>query len=90
MTELLSQAWSSGEGIFTTPPWMKILIRDTNDPKHIITTSKTGAINIIDLANYYSCSFLSTSDLGRKKGDGIEILGRFDYSDIRGCSLLAI
>lgn len=90
MTELLSQAWSMGDGIFYTPPWMKILIRDTNDPKHFLKNNKTGAINIIDLANYYSCSFLATSDLGRKKENGFEILGRFDHSDTRGCSLLAV
>lgn len=90
MTELLSQAWSTNEGVFTTPKWMKILIRDTNDPRNFIKNSKTGAINIIDLANYYSCSFLATADLGRKKENGFEILGRFDNSDVRGCSLLAI
>ncbi len=90
MTELLSQAWSLGAGIFSTPSWMKILIRDPNDPQKYQPIGKTGAINIIDLANYYSCSFIATSDLGRKTTTGFEVLGRFDYSDIRGCSLLVI
>lgn len=90
MTELLSQAWSTGEGLFTTPPWMKIMIRETNDPFHYRKNGKAGAINVIDLANYHSCSFIATSDLGRVVDDKIEILGRFDHSDIRGCSLLVI
>ncbi|NTV83083.1 MAG: acyl transferase [Bacteroidales bacterium] len=91
MTELLSQAYSSGNGIFHTPPWMKILIRDTNDPMHFLPPGQTGGINIIDLANLYSCSFISTQDLGRVHEDGsFEVLGRFDDSDIRGCNLLVV
>lgn len=89
MTELLSQAYSTGKGIFYTPPWMKILIRDTNDPKTILKSKQTGGINIIDLANVYSCSFIAAQDLGKLHGDGgFEVLGRFDASDIRGCNLL--
>jgi phenylacetate-coenzyme A ligase PaaK-like adenylate-forming protein len=89
MTELLSQGYSKGNGLFHTPPWMKILIRDTNDPLSLLDNKKTGAINVIDLANYYSCSFIATQDLGKFHHDGsFEILGRFDNSDIRGCNLL--
>ncbi|TDQ79976.1 long-chain-fatty-acid--protein ligase [Sphingobacterium yanglingense] len=89
MTELLSQGYSYGDGIFQTPPWMKILIRDTNDPLTLLTDKKTGAINVIDLANYYSCSFIATQDLGKIHADqSFEILGRFDNADIRGCNLL--
>lgn len=89
MTELLSQGYSDGEGLFKTPNWMKILIRDTNDPLTLLDNKKTGAINVIDLANYYSCSFIATQDLGKFHQDGsFEILGRFDNSDIRGCNLL--
>lgn len=89
MTELLSQGYSSGQGIFHLPKWMKILIRDTNDPLSLIPLNKTGGINVIDLANRYSCSFIATQDLGKVYQDGsFEILGRFDQSDIRGCNLL--
>jgi phenylacetate-coenzyme A ligase PaaK-like adenylate-forming protein len=89
MTELLSQAYSKGEGIFNCPPWMKIMIRDTNDPFTNLPYGSTGGINIIDLANINSCSFLATQDLGKVQPDGsFEILGRFDHSDIRGCNLL--
>ncbi|QBR13071.1 acyl transferase [Sphingobacterium sp. CZ-2] len=89
MTELLSQGYSNGDGLFKTPAWMKILIRDTNDPLTLIEDKKTGAINVIDLANYHSCSFIATQDLGKYHPDGsFEILGRFDNSDIRGCNLL--
>ncbi len=89
MTELLSQGYSKGEGLFYSPNWMKVLIRDTNDPLSLIDDKKTGAINVIDLANYYSCSFIATQDLGKYHPDGsFEILGRFDNSDIRGCNLL--
>jgi hypothetical protein len=89
MTELLSQGYSYGNGIFHTPPWMQILIRDTNDPLTILDDAKTGAINVIDLANYYSCSFIATQDLGKYHEDGgFEVLGRFDNADIRGCNLL--
>ena len=91
MTELLSQAYSSGDGLYRTPPWMKVLSRDTNDPLEILPAGKTGGINIIDLANLYSCSFISTQDLGKVYADGsFEILGRFDDSDIRGCNLMVI
>ncbi len=91
MAELLSQAYSKGDGIFYCPPWMKILIRDPQDPLSVITEpGRTGGINIIDLANINSCSFIATSDLGKLHEDGgFEILGRFDNSDIRGCNLLA-
>lgn len=89
MTELLSQAYSKGEGIFTCPPWMKMLIRETSDPLTWCAPGKTGGVSIIDLANVYSCSFISTSDLGKVHVDGsFEILGRFDFSDTRGCNLL--
>ena len=91
MTELLSQAYSLGDGIFETPPWMKILIRDTEDPFHKLETGMTGGINVIDLANINSCSFIATQDLGRKVADNkFEILGRFDHSDIRGCNLMVV
>jgi hypothetical protein len=90
MTELLSQAWSAGDGIFRCPPWMKVLIADTNDPLSFLESGRSGGINIIDLANFHSCSFIATQDLGRVFDDGsFEVLGRFDNSDIRGCSLLA-
>ncbi len=89
MTELLSQAYSKGNSIFHTPPWMKILIRDTYDPFTLLETGKSGGINIIDLANINSCSFIETKDLGKVHNDGgFEVLGRFDNSDIRGCNLL--
>lgn len=91
MTELLSQAYSKGEGIFYCPPWMKVILRDPQDPLSLYTdTNKTGGINIIDLANINSCSFISTGDLGRIHEDGgFEVLGRFDSSDVRGCNLMA-
>jgi len=89
MTELLSQAYSKGDGIFKTPPWMKIFIRDTEDALTILRHKKTGGINVIDLANINSCSFIATQDLGKTYADGsFEVLGRFDNSDIRGCNLL--
>lgn len=88
MTELLSQAYSKGEGLFHCPPWMEVLTRDPEDALSTIT-GKTGGINVIDLANLYSCSFIATEDLGKKHADGsFEILGRFDTSDIRGCNLM--
>lgn len=91
MTELLSQAYSTGNGIFKTPPWMKILIRDTEDSLTIFPHNKAGGINIIDLANINSCSFIATQDLGKTfNDDSFEILGRFDNSDIRGCNLMII
>ena len=89
MTELLSQAYSSGGGIFNTPSWMKIIIRDTEDPLSFQPIGKTGGLNVIDLANINSCSFIATQDLGRLYENGsFEILGRFDNSDIRGCNLM--
>ena len=91
MTELLSQAYSKGDGLFRTPPWMKVLTRDTEDPLGIQTIGKTGGVNVIDLANVYSCSFIATQDLGKTFADGsFEILGRFDSSDIRGCNLMVL
>jgi len=90
MTELLSQGYSKGEGIFECPPWMKILLRDTSDPLSILDEKyTTGGINVIDLANINSCSFIATQDLGKLHGKGkFEIMGRFDNADIRGCNLL--
>ncbi|MDB5061370.1 MAG: acyl transferase, partial [Mucilaginibacter sp.] len=89
MTELLSQAYSKGDGVFNCPPWMKIITRDTNDPFTLIGESKTGGVNIIDLANINSCAFIATQDLGKVYTDGsFEVIGRFDNSDIRGCNLL--
>ncbi len=91
MTELLSQAYSKGNGIFNTPPWMKVLVRDPEDPLSYHSTGKTGGINVIDLANIYSCSFIATQDLGKiHQDDSFEILGRFDHSDIRGCNLMVL
>ncbi len=91
MTELLSQAWSKGDGLFNCPPWMKIFIRDVNDPFQILSHRKTGALNIIDLANIHSCSFIATQDLGKVYRNGsFEVLGRIDNSDLRGCNLLAV
>ncbi len=88
MTELLSQAYMKENTVFQSPPWMKILIRDVNDPFTYLPKGKAGGINIIDLANIYSCSFIETKDLGRITSEGFEVLGRFDNSDIRGCNLL--
>ena len=89
MTELLSQAYSRGEGLFRCPSWMKILIRDPNDPLTLLDAEQSGGINVIDLANLNSCSFIATGDLGKVYEDGsFEVLGRFDHSDIRGCNLL--
>ena len=91
MTELLSQAYSNGKGLFKTPPWMKILTRDTEDALTINLFGKNGGMNVIDLANYNSCSFISTQDLGKVHSDGtFEIIGRFDNSDIRGCNLMIL
>ncbi|MDC9721242.1 MAG: acyl transferase [Urechidicola sp.] len=89
MTELLSQGYSKGNGTFKCPPWMDILIRDTEDPLTLLSNGKAGGINVIDLANINSCSFIATQDLGKKHDNAtFEILGRFDNSDIRGCNLL--
>ncbi|MBP0612553.1 acyl transferase [Chryseobacterium sp. cx-311] len=101
MTELLSQAYSMGENIYETPSWMRILVRNTEDPFSYVEAGRTGALNIIDLANRHSCSFIATQDLGKTvnsfemasstsflRNDKFQVLGRIDHSDIRGCSLL--
>lgn len=90
MTELLSQAYSKGDGVFSCPPWMKVYTRDTEDALSLVQ-NQTGGMNIIDLANFHSCSFIATQDLGKVYKDGsFEILGRFDTSDIRGCNLMVL
>ena len=90
MTELLSQAYSTNGESFRCPPWMKILLRDVQDPFSVTSfANKRGGINVIDLANLYSCSFIATQDIGKYRNDGsFEVLGRFDYTDIRGCNML--
>ncbi len=89
MTELLSQAYSKGDGVFKTPSWMKVFIRDINDAQNLDFNKKSGAINIIDLANYNSCSFIATDDMGKLVNDDeFEVIGRIDNSDVRGCNLL--
>jgi len=90
MTELLSQAYSTNGVSFRCPSWMKILLRDMQDPLSIVSSvDKRGGINVIDLANLYSCSFIATQDIGKYQTDGsFEVLGRFDYTDIRGCNML--
>lgn len=91
MTELLSQAYSLGNGVFECPNWMHILIRDTEDALTYVNEGKTGGINVIDLANINSCSFIATQDLGKKNpNNSFEVLGRFDNSDIRGCNLMVL
>ena len=91
MTELLSQAYSTGNGVFDCPPWMQILTRDTEDALTILPKGKSGGINVIDLANYNSCSFIATQDLGKiHSNNQVEIIGRFDNSDIRGCNLMVL
>ena len=97
MTELLSQAYSAGNGIFNCPPWMKILIRSEADPCNVISSHAVsgnlvaGAINIIDLANLYSCAFIATDDIGKLYADdSFEVMGRMDNSDIRGCGLMIL
>lgn len=97
MTELLSQAYAKNDGIFSCPSWMKVVLRKEDDPFDICYSGSmaenycTGAINVIDLANLYSCSFIATDDVGKLYNDGrFEVLGRLDNSDIRGCSLMAI
>ena len=91
MTELLSQAYSKGNGLFSTPPWMKVLVRDPEDALTILDEKKSGGINIIDLANINSCVFIATQDLGKIHENGtFEVLGRFDQSDIRGCNLMVL
>jgi len=89
MTELLSQSYSNGNGIFQAPPWMKIILRNPDDPFNVSKQNKTGIINVIDLANIYSCSFIATQDIGRIPDENkFEVLGRTDYSDARGCNLM--
>lgn len=89
MTELLSQAYSYGQGLFNTPPWMKILLRDENDPFQLYTENAAGVINVVDLANVYSCAFIATEDIGRLHEHGtFEVMGRLDHSALRGCSLM--
>ncbi|MBT8285352.1 MAG: acyl transferase, partial [Flavobacteriaceae bacterium] len=81
--------YSKGKGVFYSPPWMEVFIRDTEDPLSIMEAGRSGGVNIIDLANLYSCSFIATQDLGRLCPEGgFEILGRFDNADIRGCNLM--
>jgi hypothetical protein len=89
MTELLSQAYSKANGIFDSPPWMRFLIRDIDDPLQLQRKGKTGGINVIDLANIYSCCFIATQDLGKLEENGqLALMGRFDHSDVRGCNLM--
>ena len=89
MTELLSQAYSKGNGLFETPPWMKVLLRDENDPFQITAGKGAGVMNVIDLANIWSCAFIATEDIGKMHDDGrFEVLGRLDNSALRGCSLM--
>jgi hypothetical protein len=88
MTELLSQAYSLKNGVFVCPPWMKVLFRDVYDPLTLVSSEKSGGINVIDLANVNSCSFIQTQDLGRKTSKGFILEGRIDLADIRGCNLM--
>ncbi|MBF0596442.1 LuxE/PaaK family acyltransferase [Faecalibacter rhinopitheci] len=91
MTELLSQGYSRGDLTFKTPNWMRIMIRETEDPLNYVSIGKSGGVNVIDLANVNSCSFIATDDLGKKVSENqFEILGRFDHSDVRGCNLMVI
>jgi phenylacetate-coenzyme A ligase PaaK-like adenylate-forming protein len=91
MTELLSQSYSLGNGVFECPSWMQVLVRDTEDALSYIPQGKTGGLNVIDLANINSCSFIATQDLGKKNpNNSFEVLGRFDNSDIRGCNLMVL
>lgn len=90
MCELLSQAYSKSDNLFTTPPWMRLRLRNEKDPLDTSDSVGTGVINVIDLANIYSCSFIATEDLGRRHPQGIEILGRLDHSQLRGCNLMVL
>ena len=97
MTELLSQAYAKNDGLFRCPPWMKVILRAEDDPfeiklpNQIVGTSQNGVINVIDLANIFSCAFIATDDVGKLYNDGsFEVLGRLDNSDIRGCSLMVL
>ena len=90
MTELLSQAYSQGEGVFRCPPWMAVTVRDVQDPLSNFSTGK-GGLNIMDLANADSCAFIATQDLGVVHGDGrFEVTGRYDFADVRGCNLMVV
>lgn len=90
MTELLSQAWSLGDGIFRTPPWMRVMVRDMNDPLSCSTRGK-GALSVIDLANLHSCPFIATQDIGEVYQDAsFSVLGRMDYAEMRGCNLMVL
>ena len=88
MTELLSQCYSNRNEIFSSTNLIKVFIRETNDPFSYTKSGKTGGINVVDLANIYSCSFIATQDLGKAAKNGFQIMGRFDNSDVRGCNLL--
>jgi hypothetical protein len=88
MTELLSQAYCKKDLNFMVPPWMRVFIRDVYDPLSILHHGRRGGINVIDLANIYSCSFIATDDMGTCANNGFEIKGRIDQSDLRGCNLL--
>jgi hypothetical protein len=91
MTELLSQAYALEGGLFQTPPWMRVLLRDEDDPLHVHANTGTGGLNVIDLANLYSCAFIATEDVGRLHTDGrFDVLGRLDHAEVRGCSLLTL
>ena len=91
MTELLSQAWSDGEGFFQCPPWMEVKMGALNDPKGWAKEGRQGRIHVIDLANVSTCAFLATSDIGRRRQDrAFEVLGRYDHAEVRGCNLMAI
>jgi phenylacetate-coenzyme A ligase PaaK-like adenylate-forming protein len=90
MCELLSQAYSCGNNIFKTPPWMKLFLRDEKDPLFTSPDLTTGVINVIDLANVFSCAFIATDDLGRQNDSGMELLGRLDSAEVRGCNLLVM
>jgi hypothetical protein len=90
MTELLSQAYSHGDGVFHCPPWMSVSVRDVQDPLSNYTSGK-GGLNIMDLANIDSCAFIATQDLGIAHTDGtFEVTGRFDHADVRGCNLMVV
>ena len=88
MSELLSQAYSDKDGLFELPPWMQVRLRDTNDPMSIVSEGRTGGVDVTDLANIYSCAFISTQDLGKITDGKLQLMGRFDQADIRGCNLL--
>lgn len=88
MSELLSQAYSSKDGLFDLPSWMQVRLRDVNDPFNWVENGKTGGVNVIDLANLYSCSFIATQDLGKIVNGRLQLMGRFDHADLRGCNLL--